>query len=88
MESWTLQGSCKVCETLGFTLTFKAKRSIHDSMKRPKIEFITYININYIISHLSINIQISYKSDIEEVLKYQKCQIFRLNVMVTRVQRQ
>ena len=29
----------------GFTLNLQETRSIHDSMNRPKIEFITYIYI-------------------------------------------
>ena len=37
----------------GSTLTLQETRSIYDSTKRPKIEFITYIYI-FIISHLSI----------------------------------
>ena len=31
----------------GFTLTLQETRSIHDSMNRPKIEFIAYIYIYY-----------------------------------------
>ena len=34
-------------ESKGFTLTLHEIRSIHDSMNRPKIEFITYIYILY-----------------------------------------
>ena len=41
----------------GFTLTLQDTRSTHDSMKRPKIEFIAYIYILYYQS--SINFQIS-----------------------------
>ena len=32
---------------LGFTLTLQDTRSVHDSMNRPKKEFITYIDILY-----------------------------------------
>ena len=56
MESWILRVSCKVSEA--FTLTLQeTRRSIHDSMNIPKIEFITYIYILYY--QLSINFQFS-----------------------------
>ena len=41
MESWILRVSCKLSEAL----TLKETRSIHDSMNRPKNEFIAYIYI-------------------------------------------
>ena len=48
-------GSCNVSEAR--TLTLQETRSIYDSMKIPKIEFITYIYILYYQS--SINFQFS-----------------------------
>ena len=41
----------------GFTLTLQEPRHVHDSMNRPKVEFITYIYISYYQS--SINFQFS-----------------------------
>ena len=44
MESWILPVSCKVSEAQkGFTLTLKETQSIHDSVNRPKFEFIANI---------------------------------------------
>ena len=39
MESWILRVSCKA------SLTLQETQSIHDSMNRPKIEFIAYVYI-------------------------------------------
>ena len=52
---WNVHG---IMNTSGlFTLSLKETRSIHDSMNRPKIEFVTYIYILYYQS--SINFQVS-----------------------------
>ena len=39
----------------GFTLTLQETRSIHDPMKLPKIEFITYIYILYYLSSINFH---------------------------------
>ena len=70
-------------------------RSVHDSMNRPTIEFITYIYI-FIISQVSIfNFHLAWlvfqifrlKSDITENLEQPKRQFPALNAMAIRVQR-
>ena len=46
IESWIFWVSCKVkWSQKGFTLTLQESQSIHDSMNRPKIEFIAKIYI-------------------------------------------
>ena len=44
MNTWGLLQRRASCYS-GFTLTLHETRSIHDSMNRPKIEFIAYIYI-------------------------------------------
>ena len=47
MESWILRVYCKVSETriIRVSCEVSEARSIRDSMNRPKIEFIAYVNI-------------------------------------------
>ena len=72
------------------SLTLQETRYVHDSMNRPKIEFITYIYILYYQS--SINFQISPNlAGFPDILHNggfgtAKCQVSALNVMVICVQ--
>ena len=63
-DFWSVHGNMNTSGLLesewspkGFTLTLQETRSVHDSMNRPKIEFITYIYILYYQS--SLNFQFS-----------------------------
>ena len=49
MESWLLRVSCKVNVKPGFTLTLQETRSIHDSMRIPKIELISLIFQSHVV---------------------------------------
>ena len=57
---------------LGFTLNLQETQSIHDFMNIPKIEFIAYIYLHYIINILNIKKYFNLGSKIVLYLKYNR----------------